>query len=61
MREGETLVALLEHHDGVARTTDEIVATLPDLSVRRAAAAGDARRCGDTVLAVKHWPAAGRE
>ena len=33
MLEGETLAGLLEYYDEVARKTDQIVATLPDLDV----------------------------
>ena len=33
MLEGETLAGLLDHYEEVARRTDEIVATLPDLDV----------------------------
>jgi uncharacterized damage-inducible protein DinB len=33
MLEGETLAGLLDHYSEVARTTDELVATLPDLDV----------------------------
>lgn len=33
MLEGETLAGLLEDYDEVARRTDQIVATLPDLDV----------------------------
>jgi uncharacterized damage-inducible protein DinB len=33
MREGETLAGLLDHYEEVARRTDEIVATLPDLDL----------------------------
>ena len=32
MLEGETLAGVLEHYDEVARRTDEIVSTLPDLN-----------------------------
>ena len=31
MLPGETVVALLQHYEEVARQTDELVATLPDL------------------------------
>lgn len=33
MREGETLAALLDEYDQVARRTDELIATLPDLDL----------------------------
>lgn len=33
MREGETLAALLDEYEQVARRTDELVATLPDLDL----------------------------
>ena len=33
MMPGETLAGLLERYEEVARTTDELVATLPDLDV----------------------------
>ena len=33
MLEGETLAGLLDHYEQVARRTDELVATLPDLDV----------------------------
>lgn len=33
MREGQTLAGLLDHYEEVARRTDELVATLPDLDI----------------------------
>jgi uncharacterized damage-inducible protein DinB len=35
MQPGETLAGVLEHYEQVARRTDEVVATLPDLDVSR--------------------------